>query len=118
MKFIYFLAFTFFMHPAFAQPPRLVVVLVFDQFRADFLTRFEARFMPAMRDGKPGGFKYLMEKGAYYPLAEHSALYNMTCPGHAAILTGALPYQNGIGANEWYDRESKKLIYCVEDPNH
>lgn len=102
----------------FAAPvkPKLAVVLVFDQFRADYLTRFESRFLPAKgKNGMVGGFKYLMENGAYFPLAEHSNFQNMTCPGHAAILTGSYPYQNGITINDWYDNESQSPVYCVED---
>jgi hypothetical protein len=90
--------------------------LVFDQFRADTLSRFESRFLPAkQKNGKLGGFRYLMERGAYYPLAQHGVLQNMTCPGHAAVLTGAYPYQHGIAANDWYDSEKQKSVYCVED---
>src|SRR4051812_5505314 len=90
---------------AFAKPvkekPKLVLVLVFDQFRADTLTRFESRFLPPLqKNGKIGGFRYLMEKGAYYPQAQHGILQNMTCPGHAAVLSGAYPYQNGIMTND------------------
>jgi predicted AlkP superfamily pyrophosphatase or phosphodiesterase len=98
------------------EKPNLVLVLVFDQFRADTLTRFESRFLPAkQKNGKLGGFRYLMERGAYYPLAQHGVLQNMTCPGHAAVLTGAYPYQHGIATNDWYDTEKQKSVYCVED---
>lgn len=97
------------------EKPKLVLVLVFDQFRSDSLSRFESRFLPAKKDGKVGGFRYLMEQGAYYPQASHGVLQNMTCPGHAAILTGAYPYQHGIAGNDWYDRELKRKVYCVED---
>lgn len=62
-----------------------------------------------------GGYRLLMEKGAYFPLADHGLLQNMTGPGHAAILTGAYPYRDGIPANYWYNREKKKETYCVED---
>src|ERR1044072_8592344 len=110
MRTFFFILISLLTFPVFAKPPRLIVVLVIDQFRADYLTRFESRFMPAMKDGKPGGFQYLKTNGAYFPLAEHSALYSVTCAGHASILTGSLPYQNGITDNDWYDSKTKKKI--------
>ena len=101
-----------------AARPKLVLVIVFDQFRADALTRFKGRFLPPkMKDGRLGGFRYLMENGAYYPHAQHGVLQNMTCPGHAAILSGAYPYQHGIPVNDWQDPETKKIMYCVQDDN-
>jgi hypothetical protein len=91
----------------YADKPNLVVVLVIDQFRADYLLRFKPRFT--------GGLKYLLDNGAYFPLAEYEALQNMTCPGHATILTGAHPGGSGIPTNDWYDRVSGDRVYCVED---
>jgi len=108
-------SFSFASAAALKEKPKLVLVLVFDQFRSDSLSRFETRFLPAKKDGKIGGFRYLMEQGAYYPQASHGVLQNMTCPGHAAILTGAYPYQHGIAGNDWYDHEKKRKVYCVED---
>ncbi len=92
----------------FKQRPKLVVVLVIDQFRADYLTRFE-------KDFRPQGFRKLMQEGAYFPFAEYDVLQNMTCPGHAMILTGSYPANNGIVLNEFYDKEKQKVIYCAED---
>jgi len=100
----------------YLQRPKLVVVVVIDQFRADYLTRFASRFLAARPTGKTiGGFRYLMGEGAYFPFAQFDVLQNMTCPGHAAILTGALPYAHHIPLNEWYDDSSAKDVYCVED---
>ena len=105
-------------HRAFSRRPKLVVVLVIDQFRADYLTRFEKRFLPALsKSGEPGGFRYLMEKGAYYPFAEYEVFQNMTCPGHATILTGAHPTGHKISLNAWFDAETGKSIYCTDDEN-
>ncbi len=92
---------------------RLGVVLVVDQFRADYLMRFKDRFRPAGGSGK--GYRFLVENGAYFPLADHGLLQDMTGPGHAAILSGAYPYRHGISTNTWFDREKKKEVYCVED---
>ena len=100
---------------AFRDRPKLVVVIVIDQFRADYLTRFESRFLPSEAHSKLGGFNYLMAKSAYFPFAKYDILQSMTCPGHATILTGSYPYMNGISLNEWYDRDEKRLMYCVED---
>ncbi|MBC7659292.1 MAG: alkaline phosphatase family protein [Chitinophagaceae bacterium] len=96
--------------------PKLVLVLVIDQFRADLIRRFEPRFLPAVSGGKKlGGFRYLLEKGAYFPFAEYGLIQNMTCPGHATILSGAYAYQNGIAINDWTDGKTGKSIYCVQD---
>ena len=94
---------------------RLGIVLVIDQFRADYLMRFKDDFIKPNANG--GGFRFLMENGAYFPIADHELFQNMTGPGHAAILSGSYPYRNGIGINEWFDRESGKNEYCVRDNN-
>ena len=99
----------------YLRKPKLIVVLVIDQFRADYLTRFASRFLPAQGKAGVGGFRYLMENGAYYPFAEHDVLQNMTCPGHVSILTGAQPYASRIPLNEWFDSEKEKHVYCVDD---
>lgn len=96
------------------QKPKLVVVLVIDQMRADYLTRFEKRFQKSSAKS-PGGFKYLMSEGAYFPIAEYDVLQNITCPGHAMILTGAHPTMNGIILNDWYDKVARKTVYCAAD---
>lgn len=96
--------------------PRLIVVIVFDQFRADYLTRFEKRFLPALgKNGEVGGFAYLMKQGAYFPYGKYDQLQCMTGPGHAAILSGSHPYQSGISLNFWFDPEKKTRTYCAED---
>lgn len=96
--------------------PKLVVLIVLDQFRADYLTRFYDKFIPAKGlNGKPGGFKYLLENGAWFPQSHFSVLQNMTGPGHATLLTGAYPYLTGIPLNEWFDSEKGEKVYCVSD---
>lgn len=96
--------------------PKLIVVLVIDQFRADYLTRFRERFLPAGKSsGVVGGFNYLISNGAYYPYAQYDILQSMTGPGHATVLSGSYPYQSGIPINDWYDSKSGKNVYSVED---
>ena len=95
--------------------PKLVVVIVVDQLRADYLTRLAKLFVPANGKKGVGGFRYLMEKGAYFPNAQYDILQSMTGPGHATILTGAYPYQFGVPMNEWYDKKSGRYVYCVDD---
>ncbi len=95
----------------FTKKPKLVVLVVIDQFRSDYLTRFAGR----MKANTSGGLSYLMKNGAYFPFAKYDILQSMTCPGHATILTGAYPYQTGIPVNEWYDSEKKTDVYCAED---
>jgi hypothetical protein len=104
-------------HPCFAmERPRLIVLLVIDQFRADYLTRFESRFLPPLqKDGRLGGFRYLMTQGAYYPLGRYDVLESVTAVGHMTVSTGSYPYQSGIVANSWFDSAAKKEVYCTED---
>ncbi len=101
----------------FEKRPKLIVLIVLDQLRADYLTRFSSRFLPAVQANQaPGGFRWFMEKGTFYPQAEYELLHSMTAPGHATLLSGAYPYQMGISGNYWFDRESGKSVYCVLDP--
>lgn len=90
------------------EKPRLVVVVVIDQFRADYLSRFKSEF-------KADGFNALIQQGAYFPYGEYDILQSMTGPGHATILTGAYPYQMGVPGNDWYDQKTHRPMYCVED---
>lgn len=97
--------------------PKLVIYLVFDQMRADYLLKFESEFKKT-RNKDLGGFLYLMENGAYYPYAQYDVLQNMTCPGHAMISTGSWPINTGISQNEWHSRETGKMTYCADDEKH
>jgi predicted AlkP superfamily pyrophosphatase or phosphodiesterase len=97
--------------------PRLLLLVVIDQFRADALTRFASRYLPPRQDdGKVGGFRYLQTCGASFTAAEHDVLQAMTAPGHASIATGAWPYRHGIGVNKWFDPATSQRTYCVGDP--
>lgn len=102
-------------YKSFSKRPKLLVMIVIDQFRSDYLTRFHDEFLPAGSGSSVGGFRFLMENSAYYPYAEYDVLQCITCPGHAAILSGSRPYMNGIASNYWYDTKNNKKIYCADD---
>jgi hypothetical protein len=82
--------------------PKLFVLLVAEQFRSDYLSRFSAQF-------SPGGFKKLMEEGAFFPDCRMSAS-SFSSTGIATIATGAYPDAHGIVAESWYDASSKKVV--------
>jgi predicted AlkP superfamily pyrophosphatase or phosphodiesterase len=88
--------------------PKIVVGLVVDQMRWDFLYRFMDRY-------GDGGFKRLIREGfncdnTYIPYAQ-----TVTACGHSCVYTGTVPAINGIMGNEWYDRSLGRMVYCVED---
>ncbi len=87
--------------------PRLVLMVVVDQLRADMVSRLENRF------GK-GGFRYLMEKGIWYKNARYDYATTITAVSHATIFTGATPAQHGIIGNNWYDRTTHQVIKAAE----
>jgi predicted AlkP superfamily pyrophosphatase or phosphodiesterase len=91
------------------EPPRLVVLLVVDQFRADYVTTYGARWTK--------GLRRLFDTGAVFQQAAYPYLGTETCPGHATIGTGAFPMTHGMVANSWYDRTSGKAIVCTDDPS-
>lgn len=95
----------------YKQKPKLVVVVVIDQFRSDFLTRYQKDFQPA----SALGFNHMMSTGAYFAQSTYGIMQAMTCPGHAMILSGSYPAQTGIQINEWYDTKTHKKIYCADD---
>src|SRR4029453_1517873 len=70
---------------------------------------------PAGKNGGVGGFRYLMEKGAYHTDAHHDHYPLVTGVGHSVHLPGPPPYKTGIVGNEWFDRELNAERYCVSD---
>jgi len=96
--------------------PRLVVLISIDQFRPDYLGRFRDLYLPAKNGSKVGGFRYLMESGAWFVNARYKHIPTETGPGHAVMSTGGPPYMNGIVSNNWYDRATAQTVYCVADP--
>jgi predicted AlkP superfamily pyrophosphatase or phosphodiesterase len=95
--------------------PRLVVLISIDQFRADYQTRFYDLFLPPVGKAGVGGFRYLMERGAYHTDSHHDHYPLVTAVGHSIHMTGAPPYKTGIVGNEWFDRDLNAERYCVSD---
>src|ERR1700751_5108285 len=92
----------------FAQQPKLVVGIVVDQMRYDYLYRFSNNY-------GQGGFKRLLNEGFLCKNAQYNYVPTYTGPGHASIYTGTTPAIHGIAANEWFDKKTKKEIYCTQD---
>ena len=90
--------------------PKLVVGIVVDQMRYDFLYRYWAKY-PAK-----GGFKRLLTQGFQYTDCHYDYVPTYTGPGHAAVYTGTGPSGNGIVGNNWFVRETGKGVYVTEDP--
>lgn len=96
---------------SFAQAParpKLVVGIVVDQMRWDFLYRYSDRYAQ-------NGFKRMLREGfscenAFIPFAP-----TYTAPGHACVYTGSVPSLNGIIGNYWYNKVLGRSVYCTED---
>jgi predicted AlkP superfamily pyrophosphatase or phosphodiesterase len=99
------------------KPPKLVLLISIDQFRADYTERFAPYYLPAKTGSRLGGFRFLMETGARYLDAHHNHIPTATGPGHATLLTGSEPAIDGIIGNDWFDRTENKPMYCVDDPS-
>ncbi|CAH0312344.1 MULTISPECIES: alkaline phosphatase PafA [unclassified Pedobacter] len=103
--------------PSTAQPkafptevarPKLVVGLVVDQMRWDYLYRYYNRYTN-------GGFKRLINEGFSVENTFIPYTPTYTACGHTCIYTGSVPAVHGIIGNDWYDPETKKNVYCTED---
>ena len=94
--------------PKAPQRPKLVVVLVVDQMRADYVDKFGGQWT--------GGLKRLMEEGAWFRDAAYPYAATETCVGHATISTGAFPATHGMISNQWWERETQKKVTCTADP--
>ncbi|PQJ73655.1 alkaline phosphatase [Polaribacter butkevichii] len=88
--------------------PKLVVGIVIDQMRYDYLTRFADRY------GKDG-FNRILKDGFSLENAHYNYIPTYTAVGHTSIYTGTTPSEHGIISNNWYDKYLKKSIYCVDD---
>lgn len=91
-----------------SEKPKLVVGIIVDQMRQEYLYRFSDRFVA-------GGFKRFSEQGFMLTNGHYNYIPTYTGPGHASVYSGTTPSTHGIIANEWYNRTLGKFIYCAED---
>jgi len=89
--------------------PKLVVLLVVDQMRGDYVDKFRGQWT--------GGLKRLLTEGAWFRAAAYPYAATETCPGHSTISTGSFPASHGMVANAWWDRGEQKMVTCTSDPN-
>jgi hypothetical protein len=94
-----------------SEKPRLIVGIVIDQMRYDYISRFWNKF-------GNGGFKKMVQEGTHCKNAGFQFLINETAVGHATISSGALPSDHGIIANSWYVSIQDKVVNCVEDDRY
>lgn len=90
------------------EKPKLVVGIIVDQMRQEYLYRYKDRFVAE-------GFKRFLDHGFMLTNAHYNYIPTYTGPGHASVYTGTTPATHGIIANEWYNRQLGKFIYCAED---
>ncbi|MEN3338674.1 MAG: hypothetical protein V7647_2350 [Acidobacteriota bacterium] len=86
---------------------KLVLLIAVDQFRPDYLTRFEGEYKD--------GFKRLLTTGAVFTNAKLEHYPTVTAVGHSTMLSGAIPADSGIIGNDWYDRQSGTTVTSVSD---
>ncbi|MEP0714344.1 MAG: alkaline phosphatase family protein, partial [Algoriphagus sp.] len=91
-----------------ADKPKLVVGIIVDQMRQDYLYRFSDRY-------SEGGFKRLMKDGFMMKNAHYNYIPTYTGPGHASVYTGTTPATHGIIGNDWYVKKLDRMMYCAED---
>ena len=94
-----------------APQPKLVLVLVVDGLPQEQVQRYRDQF-------GQGGFRRLLDQGAWFDNAHQAHGVTVTAVGHAAILTGAYPYQHGIINNNWIDPATLASVYCTQDSNY
>src|ERR1044071_5519892 len=101
-----------FANPSFASAynaqPKLIVVIVIDQFRGDYLERYREQF-------GEGGFRLLLDHGAHFTNCYFNYANTVTAAGHAALFTGTYSDGNGIIGNEWWDAQKQRMVSSVED---
>jgi len=90
--------------------PKLVVGIIVDQMRYDYISRFYERY-------GEDGFKRMLREGYNFENAHFNYVPTVTAVGHASVYTGTTGSGHGIIANDWYDKYLKKMVYCVDDFN-
>ncbi len=111
MRYLLLICFVFLSFVVYAQPdgqPKLVVGITVDQMRYDYLNRYWNHY-------GDNGFKRLIRDGFNCRNLHYNYGPTFTGPGHASIFTGTTPRYHGIIANDWYDRQAGRTIYCSED---
>jgi predicted AlkP superfamily pyrophosphatase or phosphodiesterase len=93
---------------AYNAQPKLVVIVVVDQLRGDLLERYH-------HDFTDGGFRLLMDRGAWFTSCYFNYAATKTAPGHSTIGTGSYVLGHGILANEWWDPKLRRVVTSVED---
>jgi hypothetical protein len=93
------------------EKPKLILQITVDQLRGDMPTKF-------MKNMGEGGFRYLKEQGIWYTNAHYGHSNTETVVGHTTLATGADPAIHGMISNVWFDRETKKLVYNIEDSRY
>ena len=93
---------------AYNARPKLIVVVVVDQLRGDYLERYRNQF-------GEGGFRLFLDHGAYFSDCNYDYANTRTAPGHATLLSGAYSDGHGIAANEWWDPQRKRMVTSVQD---
>ncbi len=91
--------------------PKLVVGIVVDQMRYDYLTRFYNHY-------GEGGFKRMLSEGFNCKNNHFNYAPTSTGPGHASVYTGTTPATHGILGNDWYDKENDEMVYCAGDDSY
>ncbi len=91
--------------------PKLVVGIVVDQMRYDYLTRFWNHY-------GDGGFKRLVNEGFNCKNNHFNYAPTSTGPGHTSVYTGAAPATHGVIGNNWYDKEAEVSVYCASDDSY
>lgn len=92
------------------QQPKLVVGIVVDQMRQEYLYRYYNKF-------GEGGFRRFMNEGFMLQNAHYNYVPTVTAAGHASVYTGTTPAIHGIIGNDWFDKELNRRVYCVSDSN-
>ena len=110
-KLIFFLFYFSFGYSNQLNQPKLVVAIVVDQMRYDFLENLSHRF-------SENGFNRLIREGFNCKNNFFNYVPTVTGPGHSSISTGSTPMTHGIVGNNWYDREKNKSIYCTDDSSY
>ena len=109
-RFLFFLLASSAVFAQVPRKPKLVVAIVVDQFRYDYLTRFRADYH--------GGLDRMLREGAVFTNARYAQSPTVTAVGHSLVMTGAMPSVSGIVGNTWIDRVSGRQVTSVCDDRY